>query len=388
MLTHASVKLKAQAKVKAQAKLKPQAKTPAAPPGPPPSRPRPQDVVAPVPPKKPPPLRQSVEACFSDNNLKTDRDMREIILADPEGWVDVDDVLELKRVRAYRATREELIPVLQDSPTLELWYDPVDGSARVRRRDLDPKSLPAFEGRAMLGLRRPRKPVVEEPDDEEEDAPQAVDDDDEDVALVKDGRTPAKRKRCPNAEVKPGARFVGRIKSFHSTVGMGFVECRPTFEVYGRDLALDKENMKSFLVGECVAFGLAVDADFGTPKAVELEAANEADIDFCVQEAPAPEPAARRPPAKAQKPGAPKAGAQPAASPGGAPAAPLASMRFIGRILQIDEATGMGKIACPETFAALGRHVQVSQEEYAGFDTGDRVSFALRAAKAVELEAE
>jgi len=353
----------------------------------------------PVPPRRPPPLRQSVEAYFSDENLKRDRHLREIIVESPGGWVDIDTVLELKRVRALKAKRVEVLRALRDSPLFEIWHDPVDGAAAVRRAKGRP--LPKFEGAAPPPVSLPQKrtaPVFEAEDaapPDEVAAPPPPDPDVEDLE-AEDGVI--KRIRHISAEVKPGARFVGRVKSFHNGLGMGFISCRPTFEVYGRDIAVDRAALGNFDVGDYVAFGLCVDSEFGTAKGVELEVADEADADQCVQAAPAPAPMpVRKFPLQVARtlarpvptvPAPAKPVARKAKAAAAATAAGLADMRFVGKLLAAAEAGTGGKINCPETFTALGRHVPVAQEEMAGFEPGDKVSFALREGKAVELEAE
>mmetsp|Transcript_86429 Transcript_86429/g.201059 ORF Transcript_86429/g.201059 Transcript_86429/m.201059 type:complete len:394 (-) Transcript_86429:78-1259(-) len=344
---------------------------------------------APVPPRGPPPLRQTVEAYFSDANLKHDRHLREVIQLSPGGWVDIEVVLELKRVRTLKGKKEDVLRVVRDSPFLEIWRDPVDGGAAVRRSKGKP--LPRFEGAAppapAAAPPAGSKIIDEEaaPPDEEAAPPPAVDAEEEDVA-----NEATKRRRVDAAEVKPGARFVGCIKSYHAGLGMGFIVCRPTFEVFGRDIAVDRKSIMDFGVGDCVAFGLSIDPDFGTPKGVDLEAASETIADTCIQEAPA-DPVPRKPPVvrKAAKATAkPVPAKAPAAKPTGRTAAGLAGIRFVGKVMSVSEVTKTGKISCPQTFDLLGCHVTVAGEELAGFDVGDRVSFTLRAAKAVELEAE
>mmetsp|Transcript_31718 Transcript_31718/g.91007 ORF Transcript_31718/g.91007 Transcript_31718/m.91007 type:complete len:365 (-) Transcript_31718:31-1125(-) len=364
--------MRPQPKLRPQAKLHPQSKAPgpsAAPetPGLAPTQ-RPEHISSPptarvggrggaeepVPPGRPPPLRQVVEAYFSDDNLKQDRYLRGLIAESPGGWVDMDDVLALKRVRVLKAKRDETLRALRESKQVELWRDPADGSAALRRRQ---GPLPALHG----GARAPAGADAEEAAPPDEEAPPAP------------APEPALKQRRAAAEVAEG-RFVGRIKSFHPGLGMGFIACRPTFEVFGRDIAIERAELAGFATGHVVAFRLSVDPDFGTPKAVGLRVAAEADADRQLKE-----PA---------KPGAPRAAGAPAGRATKRARGSLVGMRFAGKILSFNPATKMGKIDCPELFAALGSHIIVSEDELAGFDQDDRVTFALRASKAVELEAE
>jgi len=333
---------------------------------------------APMPPSDGPPLKQVVESYFSDKNLKQDRFLRDLITSSPGGWVDMDAVLQLKRVRALKAKRDETLRTLRESRLLEVWRDSGDGSAAVRRSQGRP--LPPFEGTAAPRSHIPLSGLEYDEDaapPDEVEAPRPE---------VKEEERAAKRRRGFAA---PGSRYVGQIKSFQRLLGMGFIACGPTLEAFGKDIAVDAAEMSAFSVGDFVSFLLAVDPEFGTPKGVQLEAGDPSDMDMLLEA-----PAAQAAP-KANKARAPPAAKAPAArgpaargpatrpAPGG-----IAGMRFVGTVLSFSEKTRTGKIECPETFAALGAHITVAADELAGFEVGDRVSFALRAAKAVELEAE
>mmetsp|Transcript_66382 Transcript_66382/g.130803 ORF Transcript_66382/g.130803 Transcript_66382/m.130803 type:complete len:379 (+) Transcript_66382:61-1197(+) len=345
---------------------------------------------APLPPQRPPPLKQVIEAYFSDLSLKQDRFMYNTIRDSPGGWVDIDVVVGLKRVRALKANREEVMRVVRGSRQVELWHDPADSSAAIRRSQGRPlpkletqEALPADceeEDEALPAEEEPKPPprrsATPKPPPGTPLRKNGASLLDEDV-VVPD----AKRARAEPAEVRPGNRYVGRIKSFHKVLRMGFIACKPTFAAFEKDIALDRNEVAGFGVGDVVSFTLAVDPDFGTPKAEALKAAGEAELDRPVQPTPALQSTARpaRLPARAKsRPARPEAAAP----------SDVTAMRFVGKVLSMDEETRMGKISCPQTFGFLGCHVTVGEAESAGFEAGDRVSFSLRAGRAVELEAE
>lgn len=318
---------------------------------------------APAPPKAPPPLRSLIEAYFSDAHLQTDRFLHELISGTPDGWVDVDTVLQLRKVKEARARSQDVVKALKSSP-LEVFFDPEDGTAAVRR----PKNRPLPE---LKELAAPADGVADEEEaevvvagaragagsedsagsaqgmfpgrltgkvstyDEESGSasiscPQtemifqrdvtvdwreieqscvalqigsrvsfllklgergepmarslqlrSVDEDDDDevrrpVKYVRKSKSSVSAKAAATDEASEselvGKRHVGTIKSFHDGVGFGFISCRKTQAVFGRDIALDKDQFAGFAVGDTVSFELAIDEEMGTPKAMELEA--------------------------------------------------------------------------------------------------------------------
>jgi len=75
-------------------------------------------------------------------------------------------------------------------------------------------------------------------------------------------------------------RFKGFIKSFTSSKGYGFIECPETKKLYGRDVFVHKDQMKSFCQGDWVTF-MAQEKN-NQPQAERLEAAdpdNESDVE-------------------------------------------------------------------------------------------------------------
>merc|ERR1711871_717707 len=91
----------------------------------------PEESSAPMPPKRPPPIRQQVESYFSDQGLKSDIYLQELIRESEGGWVSIEDVLSLKKIKALRCTADDVLSALCGS-WLETFEDD-DGSAAIRR---------------------------------------------------------------------------------------------------------------------------------------------------------------------------------------------------------------------------------------------------------------
>jgi len=386
---------------------------------------------APLPPRGKPPLKQQIESYFSDEGLKQDAYFRDLIAESPGGWVDVDIILGLRQIKSYRAKRADVLQALHSS-WLETYADPDGSSAAVRRPP----------GRAMPKVTRPQvqPPVASKEEDVEtaedqggqdnilpgrltgtvlsfnEDTGDALiscsetealfqqhvamdwreleragsavnigslvsfcvslglqgeprarelqleapedDDDSEHEAVVASKRR--KTDRATQAVV--GKRYDGCIKSFHAGIGLGFISCKETHATYGRDVTIDRAEFAKFRVGDKVSFTLAEDPELGTPKATDLDTA---------------------------VPAVPEAPQGRAAQPGEAP-----SGRFMGLIIAFNEAIGIGKIVCPDTYAYFHRDVALPKAELAGFGVGDRISFLLTidptfgTPSAADLEAE
>jgi len=70
----------------------------------------------------------------------------------------------------------------------------------------------------------------------------------------------------------PGAmnnRFQGRIKSFNSKQGFGFIECSAAHAIYGRDVFLHKAQIGDLKIGTEVTFGVDTNKQ-GMPQARDL----------------------------------------------------------------------------------------------------------------------
>merc|ERR1712118_631232 len=68
-------------------------------------------------------------------------------------------------------------------------------------------------------------------------------------------------------------RFTGRIKSFNTEKGYGFIESPEAYQVYGRDVFLHKAHVGSFAVGAVVSFQAQLNKE-GMPQARELQSSD------------------------------------------------------------------------------------------------------------------
>lgn len=167
--------------------------------------------------------------------------------------------------------------------------------------------------------------------------------------------------------------------------------------MFGRDVTIEKSELAGFSVGGVVSFKIAIDPEVGTPKAVEVEAAD-------ANPAPKPAVAQRSRPAAPQHPAAKRPGTPASQCPatqrpaGQRPSAQrmakLMEKRHTGVIASFSNKMAAGKITCAETCEVLGHDVAVGADEIAGFIVGDTVSFKLfkdgesDTPKAFDLEAE
>merc|ERR1719450_1403229 len=63
--------------------------------------------------------------------------------------------------------------------------------------------------------------------------------------------------------------FQGRIKSFNSDKGFGFIECAQTYQQYSRDVFLHKAQIGDMAVGTVVAFSVEVNKQ-GMPQVKDV----------------------------------------------------------------------------------------------------------------------
>merc|ERR1719277_2255077 len=70
------------------------------------------------------------------------------------------------------------------------------------------------------------------------------------------------------AAQQPGA-LQGRIKSFNSEKGFGFIECAQTYQKYNRDVFLHKAQIGDMTVGAMVSFTCEVNRQ-GMPQAKDV----------------------------------------------------------------------------------------------------------------------
>lgn len=64
----------------------------------------------------------------------------------------------------------------------------------------------------------------------------------------------------------PGKRYAGKIKSFNTTNGFGFIQCQETEELYGRDVFFNHAIEGGVEAGAAVSFELLLNSD-GQPQA-------------------------------------------------------------------------------------------------------------------------
>lgn len=388
-----------------------------------------EDGLGPRPPSRAPPLRQQLEAYFSNECLRTNRQLYDFMSEAPDGWVDVDELLGLKQLRAIRATRGDVLRAL-DGSWLETWTD--GASAALRRPPSRP--LPAFEGEApeggasgwlasphalsrafaVAGRRLPAACDTEE----------GVVATDVAASMLLPASRPSAGKTAGAAAGSAAAakrprgeagldRCTGVVSTFNLRLGLGKIRCNET----GRDVAIGIQDLAGFDVGDAVSFLLTRDPELGTPRAEQLRHAEGSDAGLAAAAPPAPRPpAAAPPPRRAITKSAPLVRRQSLLAPstpparGGAgekdvesphtPADELSEeeegartkrlrssvnelppgyevgTRLSGEIRGFNQKLGLAGVRCAET----GRLVRVATRELVGFQVGDLVSFALDAA--------
>lgn len=384
---------------------------------------------APAPPRKPPPLRQTLENHFSNESLQQDRYLLQLIRDSDDGWIDLDTILTLKRVKAMRASREQVLAALRAS-----WLETYEDSGYVAvRRPSSRGPLPRFQAApAKAGnVKRPAPPTYDEEGVVAADvttqqkwgvaaaplkrpAPGGV----ADEAAAKKPRTETSESSGLAAMVRGTARegrFFGRVKSFNLRLSMGKISCSEV----GRDVAVALMDLAGFDVGDYVSFELTVDPDLGTPKAKFLKLQENAQADGDDEDAadgvgkqddqevaPA-KPVRAAPPRPAAKVGGAKAAAPPvrkpaparkalnpepeeedwdesAPPPAAAPQPGDPGVRVTGVIQTMDEANDVATVVC----ATTGNFFEVFASNLAGFEEGDSVAFTTTSTgEALEVEA-
>lgn len=74
-------------------------------------------------------------------------------------------------------------------------------------------------------------------------------------------------------DAKGNRRFQGRIKSFNSEKGYGFIESAEAYQTHGRDVFLHKAHIGSFAVGTFISFVVETNKE-GMPQARDLAASD------------------------------------------------------------------------------------------------------------------
>jgi len=378
---------------------------------------------APAPPKRPPPLRQQIEAYFSNDSLRTNRPLYDLIRDSSDGWIDLEEVLGLKQLRSLHVKRDDVLRALRGS-WLETWSD---GLSAALRRPPD-RPLPTFGGPAAAPGRRPAPPEADPFSADAGDQRRS-----QDAACREEGVVATdvlktgpmqwqadqelKRQRAASGAAGPaakrpreeasGSRFTGVVSTFNLRLGLGKIKCHQT----GRDVVINVAELAGFDVGDAVSFLITKDPVLGTPRAQKLKhlGAEEADE----------EAGAKGPEAEAEAAEGAEEGEEEAAAAGeveeevAAPESPHTppqeesddeetkrkklrsainelppdyemGTRLSGVIKGLNKRLGLGGVKCTET----GRLVKVPMSELAGFEVGDIVSFALNSSgQALGIEA-
>mmetsp|Transcript_15564 Transcript_15564/g.27710 ORF Transcript_15564/g.27710 Transcript_15564/m.27710 type:complete len:421 (-) Transcript_15564:58-1320(-) len=170
----------------------------------------------------------------------------------------------------------------------------------------------------------------------------------------------------------------GTIKSFNPTKGFGFIECRETFEVYGKDVFVLKTQLPGQIAtaGDQVLFNVKM--EHNGPVAIELQAVRGRSGGKG-RPVPSSMPAPRTstlalPPAGKPGPGMAKGGG------GGGFFDPTYETSFVGMVKSFSHQTGWGMIECDLTMRLYGKDVFVSSKHLEGtvVSQGDQVRFVVK----------
>eukprot|EP00930_Biecheleria_cincta_P029971 TRINITY_DN20793_c0_g1_i1.p1 TRINITY_DN20793_c0_g1~~TRINITY_DN20793_c0_g1_i1.p1 ORF type:complete len:502 (+),score=91.15 TRINITY_DN20793_c0_g1_i1:89-1594(+) len=309
---------------------------------------------APLPPKRPPPLRQQIEACFSNDGLRQDALLREQIAESPGGWIDLEAILSLKRVRALHAKREDVVQALRDS-WLEIWLDPESSAAAVRRPpDKGPlpslaSPVPRANTSANKALAKNTTPVMHTRTDH--------------------GGHKASRSQTAGAGSLAGqtsstavlfpGRLRGEISSYDEESGDACISCGQVEVLFGRQVTVDWRELEqtgvAVSIGSSVSFRVELGAA-GEPRAKELQLHADDTNDDDSEERPSK-----------RSRNTDESGKNVA----------VVGNRYSGTLKAFHAKIGVGLISCPELRTIFGRDVAVTAAELAGFQAGDAVSFVL-----------
>mmetsp|Transcript_48920 Transcript_48920/g.91553 ORF Transcript_48920/g.91553 Transcript_48920/m.91553 type:complete len:671 (+) Transcript_48920:114-2126(+) len=329
-------------------------------------RPKPAAPGAPQAPGKPPPLKQQIESYFSEQGLKQDVYLRDIIESSPGGWVDVEDLLNLKRIKALRATKDDVLHALSTGTSWLEVFESEDGiSAAVRRPENRP--IPQVQQPAVA------KSTAREPLERSIQA----------RGPIKPGGTkrpmePIRPGKASGRTLLPG-RMEGLLSSYDEESGDATISCAQTEALFQKDVTLTWQELEkagtAINIGSLVSFLVELGPN-GDPQARDLQFRIPEEEEEEGEEEDAEEQEMR--PAKKQKTTEVEE-------------ATLGS-RYTGTFKSFNTRVNIGLIACKETHTTFGRDVAVDKDECAGFVPGEIVSFELFAdemgtPKAVNLEA-
>lgn len=332
----------------------------------------------PLPPRTRPPLRQQIESYFSNEGLKSDRYLHELISGSPGGWVDLDVVLGLRRVKALRAKREDVLRALRDS-WLETWRDP-DGSSAAVRRPPGRGPLPELsEARSAPGEEEQVSSVQRGAPTPARQAGRR------DISTTRPvpGRMAGRSGLKTGTLLFPG-RLAGTIAAYDEESGSASIACAQTEALFQKHVCVDWREMEqagvAVNIGSLVSFLVEVGPG-GEPCARELQLRAPEEEDA--------EDDQIMPPSKRRR----EAVVSDATTGDVTAAAAVMGNRYTGTIKSFHDGIGIGFLSCMETYTTFGRDVTLDRAELAGFAVGDRVSFVLTAdpelgtPKAQELEA-
>ncbi|CAE8595653.1 unnamed protein product, partial [Polarella glacialis] len=221
----------------------------------------------PQPPSRPPPLTKQIEALFSNEALSQDAVLRELVVESPGGWVDLEAVLQLKRIRALRAKREDVLRALRDSKFLETWRDP-DGSAAAVRRP------PSRGPPPPLALTPPTRPVSGAPPGQGS-ASRPTSRSDAGISTKAEPRDTEQQKL-----LLPG-RLRGQVASYDEESGDAAISCSQVDVLFGCHVTVDWRELER--AGAAVAIGSSVSflvelGPAGEPRARELQLGAEEEV--------------------------------------------------------------------------------------------------------------
>lgn len=169
-----------------------------------------------------------------------------------------------------------------------------------------------------------------------------------------------------------GQRFTGVIKSFNTEKSYGFIACPATFEKYGKDVFLHKNQIHTFDVGDKVSFQVFTEP--GKPDQVKAQ-----DLQSCMLDS---DTGAGKGAGKFGGKGQGFLGV--AQQPQTQPACYLDfrqpaenGRRFLGTIKSFNAEKGYGFITCDWASSKFGKDVFLHKNQIGNFVTGDTVSLQI-----------
>jgi len=338
-----------------------------------------------------PTLKVVVEELLEDDNVRRDRVLYDLIAGSPHGWIDVDEILGMRKLKAMGVGRRELFKALQSS-WLEISQDS-DGTGAVRRPPsmplpglssgpsrpmLSQHKLPSQaglmmrqQGAASARARRPEPPMrsplaaasglASQPSRKRQTTEQRAG-----VEADILSRAPL---TSTHESVQPLllVRHQGVVRSYDESSGDVWIDCAATRDVFQQDVCASWLELESAGLalepGSQVSFQLHV-TQSGTPQAKQL-LTSETDSSQRVAPRPTskPELTAEERPAKRAR--------------DAAPTQDVTSRRLIGKIRSVNPRSGIGRIESEEQILRFGKLIAYDSEEHAGFELGEVVSFSV-----------